>query len=91
MSWNKPFKVKVSEEYDEWLSIYGIKNLTDAGNLNSPPCPVIVKRILKAWYELTPELVSRSFKACALNILVDRSEDDAIHCFKAAQPCKKVF
>ena len=49
MSWNKPFKAKVSEEYDEWLSIYGIKNLTDAGNLNSPPCRVIVKQILKAW------------------------------------------
>ena len=41
--------------------------------------------------ELTPELASRSFKACTLNISVDESEDDAIHCFKAGQPCKKGF
>ena len=33
VSWNKPFKAKVSEEYDEWLSTDGINNLTDAGNL----------------------------------------------------------
>ena len=90
VSWNKAFKAKVSEKYDEWLFTDEIKNLTDAGNLKSPSC-VIVKWILKAWEELTPELVSRSFKACALNISVDRSKDDAIHCFKAGQPCEKDF
>ena len=63
-----------------WLSTDGIKNLTDTGNLKSPPRRVIVTRILKTWEELTPELVS------SLNISVDRSEDDAVHCFKAGQP-----
>ena len=91
VSWNKPFKAKVSEEYDEWLSTDGINNLTDAGNLKSPPRHVIVKWILKAWEKLTPELISKSFKACALNILIDGSEDDTIHCFKAGQPCEKGF
>ena len=91
VSWNKPFKAKVSEEYDEWLSTDGIKNLTGAGNLKSPPRRVIVKWILKAWEELTPELFSRSFKTCALNISFDGSEDDAIHCFQADQPCEKSF
>ena len=52
VSWNKPFKAKVSEKYDEWLFTDGIKNLTDAVNLKSPSC-VIVKWILKAWEELT--------------------------------------
>ena len=91
VSWNKPFKAKVSEECDEWLSTNGINNLTDAGNLKSPPRHVIVKWILKAWEDLTPELISKSFKACALNILVDGSEDDNILCFKAGQPCEKGF
>ena len=91
VSWNKPFKAKVSEEYDEWLSTDGINNLTDAGNLKSPPRHVIVKWILKAWEKLTPELISKSFKACASNILIDGSEDDTIHCFKAGQPCEKGF
>ena len=64
---------------------------SDAGNLKSPPRRVIVKRILKAREESTPELVSRSFKVCALNISVDERKDNAIHCFKAGQPCEKAF
>ena len=91
VSWNKSFKAKVSEEYDEWLSIDGIKNLTDAGNLKSPSHFHIVEWILNAWKELTPELVSRFIKAGALSISVDRSKDDAIHCLKAGQPCEKGF
>ena len=41
--------------------------------------------------ELTPELFSKPFKASALNILVDKSEDDAIYCFRAHQPHEKDF
>ena len=41
--------------------------------------------------ELTPELVSRSFNGCALNISVDGREDDAIHWFKAGQPSENCF
>ena len=90
-SWNKPFKAKVSEEYNEWLSTDRINNLTDVGNLKSPPRRFIVKWILKAWEELAPELVSKSFKRCALNISVDGSEDDATDCFKTGQSCEKGF
>ena len=88
---NEPFKANVSEMYDEQLFTDGIKNLTDAGNLKSPPSCVTVKWIMKVRENLTPEFVSRSFKTCALNISVGRSEDDATHCFKAGQPCKKGF
>ena len=28
-----------------------------------------------------------SFKSCALNIAIDGSEDELIHCFKENQPC----
>lgn len=82
---NKLFKAKFLGEYDEWLSTDGIKNLTGAGNLKSPSRPVIAKWILKTWEELTQELVSRSFKPHALNMSVDGSEDDAIHCFQCSK------
>ena len=52
----------------------------DAGNLKSPERRAVVQWILKAWDELTPETI-KSFKACALNIPVDGSEDENIHCF----------
>ena len=82
VSWNKPFKAKVAEEYDEWLSTVGINRVTDEGNLKSPEWRAIVQWILKAWDELTPETIAKSFKACALNIPVDGSEDENIHCLK---------
>ena len=53
VSWNNPFKVKVAEEYGEWLSIVGIKNLMEAGNLKSPEHQIIIQLILKAWEELS--------------------------------------
>ena len=84
VSWNKPFKAKVAEEYDEWLSTVGINRVTDAGNLKSPKRRTIVQWILKAWDKLTPETIVKSFKACALNIPVDGREN--IHCFKKNQP-----
>ena len=42
VSWNKPFKAKVSHHYDEWLSNVGIHQATDAGNLKSPTRQAIV-------------------------------------------------
>ena len=91
VSWNKPFKAKVAEEYEEWLSTVGINRVTDEGNLKSPERRAIVQWILKAWDELTPETIVKSFKACALNIPVDGSEDENIHCFKKNQPCHSGF
>ena len=91
VSWNKPFKAKVAEEYDEWLSTVGINRVTEAGNLKSPERRAIVQWILKAWDELTPETIVKSFKVCALNIPVDGSEDENIHCFKKNQPCHSGF
>ena len=46
VSWNKPFKAKVVEKYDEWLTTVGINRVTDAGNLKSPKLQAIVQWIL---------------------------------------------
>ena len=87
VSWNKPFKALVSENYDEWLSTVGINQLTESGNLKSPTRKVIVELILNAWEKLDKELIIKSFKTCSLNLPIDGSEDENIHCLKQGQPC----
>ena len=42
---------------------------------------------MDSWASLLVEVIKQSFKSCGLNINVDGSEDDAIHCFKESQPC----
>ena len=39
------------------------------------------------WTELPTDVIKKSFTSCALNLPVDGSKDDAIHCFKEGQPC----
>jgi hypothetical protein len=43
--------------------------------------------VKQAWESLSPELLIKSFKSCALTIATDGSEDDEIHCLKNGQPC----
>ena len=74
-------------KYDEWLAEEGILNETAEGNLKAPPQKQIVQWILDSWASLPNEVIKKSFKSCGLNINVDGSEDDVIHCLKQAQPC----
>ena len=57
----------------------------------------VVKWILEAWKEITPEIIKKSFKSssfnvsfkvCALNLATDGSEVMLIHCFIKDHPCK---
>ena len=61
----------MSENYDEWLSTIGIHQVTDAGNLKSPPRQAIVEWIVNAWADLDTEIVRMSLKVCGLNLVVD--------------------
>ena len=69
------------------LAEEGIHNETVEGNLKTPPRKRIAQWILESWASLPAEVIKQSFKSCGLNINVDGSEDDAIHCFKESQPC----
>ena len=42
---------------------------------------------MESWASLLAEVIMQSFTSCGLNINVDGSEDDTVHCFKEAQPC----
>ncbi|PFX13070.1 Pogo transposable element with KRAB domain [Stylophora pistillata] len=86
VSWNKPFKAKVTEKYDEWMA-NGQHAFTAAGNMRAPPRREIVQWILEAWDDLDKEIIVNYFKSCALTLAVDGSEDELIHCLKPSQPC----
>ena len=86
VSWNKPFKVKFTELYDEWLS-NGIHEFTAAGNPKPPPRRKMVEWVLESWAALPQDLIRKSVKVCALDLAVDGSEDNLIHCFKEGSPC----
>ena len=75
--------------YDKWSVEEGINQCTAAGNLKSPPRRSIVKWILKAWEQISPDTIKTSFKLCALNLATEGAEDEKTHCFKEGQPCHK--
>ena len=81
-----PFKVLVTDFYDEWLSS-GLCKFTEAGNRKPPPRGKMVEWVLMSWAALPKDLIRKSFKVCALNLVVDVIEDTLIHCFKEGSPC----
>jgi len=76
-----------TEKYDEWLGTVGIHKERAAGNLRAPPRRAILQWILDTWAKLPTEVIKESFGSCALNLPVDTSCDNVIHCFKDGQPC----
>ena len=52
-----------------------------------PPRRAILQSIIDAWTELSVDIIKKSFISCALNLPIDGSQDDSIHCLKVGQPC----
>ena len=65
----------------------GSQEYTAQGNLKAPPRRKIIEWILEAWKNVRIDVIKSSFKSCSLNIAIDGSEDELIHCFKENQPC----
>ena len=86
VSWNKPFKGYIMEFYDELLAT-GVHQYTEARNMKTASRELVVKWILEAWRRLDKTLIAKLFKSCGLNLKVDGSEDNLIHCFQNDQPC----
>ncbi len=84
--WNKPFKAKIQDLYEEWMDI-GEKSYTTAGNLRAPSIATLCSWIVAAWDSLSSDMILKSFKVCGVSNAVDGSEDGEIHCFKPSGPC----
>ena len=78
--WNKPFKAKIQEFYDDWLA-NGVHEYTTVGNMKPAPRRKIAQWVLQAWESFSKEMIINSMKSCVLGLAVDVSEDDKISCF----------
>ena len=85
VSWNKPFKVHVTEQYDDWLA-NRIDEYTAGGSMKPAPRRKVVKWILNSWKSMPVELIAKSFRSCVLTLPNDRQEDNQISCFKPGRP-----
>ena len=86
MSWNNPFKARMTESYDQWLN--GVHQFTEGGNMKLPPRKRIVEWLLDTWSQLYKENNTKSFKCCSLNFANDGTEDEFMHCLRKRKPCK---
>jgi hypothetical protein len=64
VSWNKPFKEKLRECYDTWLSGDDDKEYTVGGNLKSPSFALVLSWVKEAWDSIDAELIRKSFLVC---------------------------
>ena len=86
--WNKPFKGKIHEFYDDSLA-NGKHKYMDAGNMKPVPRRLIVEWVIKSWQAIPNETVAKSMKSCGLALAVDGTGDDLISCFKEGKKCAK--
>ena len=81
---HKPIKACYQQRYDEWIA-NGEKTLT---NVRAPTKKEVCEWTLEVWKELSPEIIKKSFRACAVTLAVDVVEDDNITCMKEGHPAE---
>ena len=62
-------------------------SLTKAGNMKAPSRKNIVEWIIEVWSDISTECIVNLFKCCGLNLQIDGTAEDVIHCFKEGEPC----
>ena len=85
--WNKPFKARIQESYDDWLA-NAKHRFTPAGNVKPLPRRLVVEWVLKSQEKLSCETLSSSMKYCAPGLAIDGSEDNLISCSKEGKKCE---
>lgn len=79
LCWNKPFKERYCELWDEW-SISGPATYTASGNRRAPTKEECAKWVKIAWASLSTDTIIRSFKCSGITTAVDGKEDLPITC-----------
>jgi hypothetical protein len=62
ISVNKSFKTKLRNSWDEWMLDFKMISLTKGGNRRKATFSTICGWIVKAWTEITPEIIKNGFK-----------------------------
>ena len=65
--WNKSFKARMTERYDQWLSEC-VHQFTEGGNMKPPSRKRIIEWVFDAWSQLSKENIKKSFQCCGLNL-----------------------
>ena len=73
----------MTEQFDEFMES-GEKSYTKAANVRAMSTKQICDAVVKAWDEITPEIIRKSFEVCGQVPNVDSSK---INCFKQGKIC----
>ena len=84
--WNKPFKRRIEEFYNDWLA-NGKHKYMDTGNMKSMPSRLVVEWVIKSWQDISNETLAKSMKSCGVVLAIDGTQDDLISCFKEGKKC----
>ena len=71
---NKPFKARVTELYDQWLSEC-VHQFTEGENMKPLFKKIITAWVLDPWSQLSKENI-KSLKCCGFNLANDSTEDE---------------
>lgn len=74
---NKAFKDRIRAQYNQWLT-ENDHPLTPTGKIKRASAGAIVGWISKAWEDLPPSIIVKSFLKCCISNALDGSEDDRV-------------
>ena len=79
VSINKPFKDKVRVLWSKWMAGSTNHALTRGGHLRKPSITLWCQWVVKAWNEIDPPIIIKSFKKCCISNALDGSEDSILY------------
>ena len=77
VSVSKPFKARLSEQYDCWISDHD-RELTALGKIKCAAPHAVAHWVSSAWTSITAELVTKSVKKCCISIVLDGTEGNLL-------------
>jgi hypothetical protein len=75
---NKPFKDNLRKEWYFWMFNSGA-GYTVGGNLRRAKISDVCGWVIRAWENISNDIIIRSFKKCSISNALDGSEDDAVY------------
>ena len=79
--WNKPFKWRIEEFYNEWLA-NRMHEYADAWYIKPVPRRLVCEWLIKYWQDISNETLAKFMKSCGLVLAIDGTQDYLISCFK---------
>ncbi|GFS57486.1 pogo transposable element with KRAB domain [Trichonephila clavipes] len=72
---NKSFKQNLKRQWNTWM-LEGEKSFTKGSQMRHANLEIVCEWIIKAWNEIKPDLIQKSFKKCSIYNSLDGTEYD---------------